>query len=239
MLKYKLYPSIERGTADYGWLKARYSFSFASFQNKDNENFGALRVLNDDQIDPGKGFDFHPHNNMEIITIPLSGNLIHKDNMGNSEILRQGQIQVMSAGSGLFHSEYNGSNEEVLKLLQLWIFPAVKNISPRYAQADISDLLKRNNISILVQPFKAENNLWINQQAWISMLYSDPNKEMDYQMKIALNGGVYCFVIEGDCTIAGQNLTSRDAIGIWNTDTFSVQINTNTTVLFIEIPMNL
>ncbi|HNQ12401.1 MAG TPA: pirin family protein [Bacteroidia bacterium] len=236
-MKLKYFDAEQRGKADFGWLKARYSFSFAGYQDREKMNFGALRVLNDDCIETGRGFDFHPHNNMEIITIPLQGDLQHKDSMGHSEILKEGQIQVMSAGSGLYHSEFNANHSKELRLLQLWIFPKHENIEPRYAQANISDLMKANEISTLVKPFEAENNLWMNQMAWIRMINTNQDTLTTYVLE-QKNSGVYCFVIEGECEIESKQLNRRDAIGIWDADNFTINAQKNSRILFVEVPMN-
>lgn len=238
MTNYMLHPASSRGHADHGWLNAHHSFSFASWYNPERIHFGVLRVLNDDMVAPGKGFGMHPHDNMEIITIPLSGSLEHKDNMGNGEVIRAGDVQLMSAGTGVFHSEFNPSHEEEVSLFQIWIFPKLKNVKPRYDQKtfDVNDRI--NKLQTLVQPGPADKGLWIYQNAWLSMGKFDADKNAEYI--IHKNGnGAYTMAVSGSFEIEGHTLYKRDAIGISNTKNFSFTAKEpGSELLVIEVPMN-
>ncbi|WP_439182902.1 pirin family protein [Carboxylicivirga taeanensis] len=232
-----IYKADSRGTADYGWLKATYSFSFANYHNPERIHFGALRVLNDDVIAPGGGFDTHPHDNMEIITIPLSGQLAHKDSMGHTSVIKSGEIQVMSAGKGVFHSEFNASQTEPLNLFQIWLFPNEKNVAPRYQQIALETLEKRNELYQILGPDKNDKGVWIYQDAWFYMGKLDAGWKGSYQIKKEGNG-LYLMVIEGEVTIAGQNLSKRDAIGITNTMEVEIEALSNSHLLLMDLPMN-
>ena len=225
-----------RGHADHGWLNANYSFSFGNYFNRDRMNFGALRVLNDDTISPGKGFGYHPHENMEIITIPLKGDLEHKDSMGNLGIINEGEIQVMSAGSGIFHSEFNKNSDKSINLLQLWILPKRENVEPRYDQCSIQGLRKLNSFYMVLSPHPEDNVMWIHQDAWFHLGDFDKDTSIDYELKRKGNG-VYIFVIEGNFNVSNQKLNKRDALGVWNTDIISFKAQPNSRVLLVEVPM--
>lgn len=225
-----------RGHADHGWLNANYSFSFGNYFNRDRMNFGALRVLNDDTISPGKGFGYHPHENMEIITIPLKGDLEHKDSMGNLGIINEGEIQVMSAGSGIFHSEFNKNNDKSINLLQLWVLPKRENVEPRYDQCSIQGLRKLNSFYMVLSPHPEDNVMWIHQDAWFHLGDFDKVTSIDYELKREGNG-VYIFVIEGNFNVSNQKLNKRDALGVWNTDIISFKAQPNSRVLLVEVPM--
>ena len=225
-----------RGHADHGWLNANYSFSFGNYFNRDRMNFGALRVLNDDTISPGKGFGYHPHENMEIITIPLKGDLEHKDSMGNLGIINEGEIQVMSAGSGIFHSEFNKNSDKSINLLQLWILPKRENVEPRYDQCSIQGLRKLNSFYMVLSPHPEDNVMWIHQDAWFHLGDFDKVTSIDYELKRKGNG-VYIFVIEGNFNVSNQKLNKRDALGVWNTDIISFKAQPNSRVLLVEVPM--
>ncbi len=234
-----LHPSDSRGHANHGWLEARHSFSFAGWVDPSKMNFGALRVLNDDSIQAGKGFGEHPHNNMEIITIPLDGSLEHRDSMGNQGLISAGEIQVMSAGSGVSHSEFNASTSEMLSLFQLWIFPNEINVSPRYDQLSYVIDKNRSQLQTLVCPKnKAEGNgqTWIHQEAWISLgnLLSQDELYIDIKNR---GNGIYIIVIEGFMLINYHKLNARDAIGIWNTEGVQLSTSSNCFFLLIEVPM--
>lgn len=233
-MKQIIYPANERGTNDIGWLKANFSFSFGPYYNPDKVHFGALRVLNDDTI--GAGFGTHPHDNMEIITIPLSGALEHKDSMGNIGVIHAGEVQVMSAGTGIYHSEYNHSKTEEAKTLQIWLFPKEMNIAPRYDQKDFNSLLKPNELTTIVSPIKSENTLWINQDATFSMGDIDAGKQINYDIKTAGNGA-YVFVIEGAININGVTLNKRDAIGVYDMSSISIETQAPSRLLIMEVPM--
>lgn len=227
-----------RGHANHGWLKTYYSFSFANYYDPERIHFGALRVLNDDTIDAGEGFGTHPHDNMEIITIPLSGDLEHKDSMGNSGVIRNGEIQVMSAGTGIQHSEFNHNKNLELKLLQIWVFPNKRNVEPRYDQISIKDLEKENELFQIVSPNKNDKGVWIHQDAWFHLGNLKQGWDGEYQLK-GNNHGVYIFVIEGEITVENKLLGKRDGFGISEIKKFSIKAENDSKVLLIEIPMNI
>lgn len=229
--------SESRGAADYGWLKTRYSFSFADYYDSERVNFGVLRVLNDDIIEGGRGFDTHPHSNMEIITIPLAGDLAHKDSMGHESLIRQGDIQVMSAGKGITHSEYNANTDSELKLLQIWIFPKERELSPRYDQKVISDLAIEDSLFTVLSPDKDEKGVWIHQDAWFSMGNFSKDSKINYSIRKPGNG-IYLFVIKGKVVSSGETLESRDALSIDGEDTIDLTISGGTEILLMDIPMN-
>ena len=231
------YPSAERGHADHGWLNARHSFSFAGYHDPSKVHFGLLRVLNDDIVAPGTGFGMHPHDNMEIVTIPLSGTLEHRDSMGNIGVIRPDEIQAMSAGSGLMHSEYNHSKTEALNLLQIWVFPKERNIRPRYEQKIVDAAQKEGKLKTIVAPVKAEDVMWINQDAYFSIGKFSSGAVQEYKVQHRGNGS-YVFVIEGSAVINGQTLEKRDALGIWDTDAFQLDIRAGSEILVIDVPMN-
>ena len=229
----------ERGTADHGWLKANFSFSFAHYYNPEKVNFGALRVLNDDTIQGGMGFGTHPHDNMEIITIPLKGALKHKDSMSNKWIaIETGEVQVMSAGTGLMHSEMNNSSSELINLFQIWIIPNKEGVEPRYDQKIFEASERKNKLQIVVSSIDEPNDgsLKIHQKAQISRIDLNENHNFTYKLKSDLNG-VYVMVIDGEINIENEILKKRDAIGIFKTKTIQIKTNKSTELLFIEVPM--
>lgn len=226
-----------RGKADYGWLQANYSFSFANYYNPERTHFGVLRVLNDDVIAPSGGFDTHPHDNMEIITIPLSGHLKHKDSMGHTSLIKSGEVQVMSAGKGIFHSEFNGSDEEALNLFQIWLFPNQRNVEPRYQQISLSSVAKKNELYQILSPHENDAGVWIYQDAWFFMGELDAGWNDSYQIKKSGNGA-YLMVIEGDVNVAGHSLNKRDAIAITDVEKVQIEASTNARVLLMDLPMN-
>ena len=231
-----LYPEKERGHANHGWLNAKHSFSFANWYNPDKINFGALRVLNDDIVAPKMGFGTHPHDNMEIITIPLRGKLEHKDSMGHTSIITTGEIQVMSAGTGILHSEFNASQREEINLFQIWIFPNKRNVTPRYDQIDIDYAKAENNFLQLISPNADDEGSWIHQDAWISI--NKPSKGNDIIYPIKKDGnGVYIMVINGTITVDGNKLSNRDAIGVYNTKDVSIFVNEDSEILLLDVPM--
>jgi len=234
MTKKILHQAQTRGFADHNWLKSYHTFSFASYYNPERMNFGVLRVLNDDIIAPIMGFDMHPHNNMEIISIPLEGELEHKDSMGNVAIIKAGEIQVMSAGTGIYHSEYNKSSEKEGKFLQIWVFPNKKNVTPRYDQYILKN--EKNVLQQILSPNKDEEGVWIHQNAWFHLGNFDADKTVEYQLKNTENG-VYAFVINGNITIEEVELQTRDALGIWNTNSLILKTLKDTTILLMEVPM--
>lgn len=238
-MKTVLHKASDRGFANYDWLQANYSFSFANYFNPDKIQFGTLRVLNDDIIAPGMGFSTHPHDNMEIITIPLKGTLKHKDSMHNQwQEIKTGEVQVMSAGSGLMHSEINASQNEYLNLFQIWIFPNEKNVEPRYDQKFYDESERKNKLQTLVSSMdsKDKNSLKIHQDAKISRLSLDSGKSFDYKLDNPSNG-VYIMTVNGKIEIDNTSLETRDAIGIWNSDAFTVISKEESDILFLEVPM--
>ena len=234
-----LHPAQSRGAANHGWLKSFHSFSFANYYNPQKMHFGVLRVLNDDEVAPSMGFGTHPHDNMEIISIPLSGELKHKDSMGNEAIIKTGEIQVMSAGTGIQHSEHNASTSEPVKFLQIWLFPNKKNVTPRYDQILLPDLAKHNELHQVLSPIAEDAGVWIHQNAWFHMGTFDAGTAQSYALKESSNG-LYLFMLEGSIEIEGETLGARDAIGLsgLNEVSFTSQ-SENTRVLLMEVPMQL
>ena len=236
-MKTIFHQSESRGHANHEWLDTHHTFSFANYYNPERVHFGALRVLNDDRIDGGEGFGLHPHDNMEIITIPLSGALEHKDSMGNSGVIQSGDIQVMSAGTGIFHSEYNKNKDIDAQILQIWVIPNKKNVTPRYDQISIADIAKPEELYQILSPDPADQGVWIHQQAWFHLGELSEGWAGKYTLK-ASNTGVYLFVIEGNVTVAGQELNPRDGLGIWETDSIELKTTSKTKLLIMEVPMS-
>ena len=236
-MKKVFHSASSRGAADHGWLKAKHSFSFANYYDSEKVQFGALRVLNDDIIAPGMGFGTHPHDNMEIITIPLDGALEHKDSMDNIGVIETDEIQVMSAGSGVYHSEYNKNKDQSVSLLQIWVFPNKKNVTPRYDQKNIKDLKKVNSFYPIVTPNQKGPGMWIHQDAWFHLGEFDKETRINYKINKKGNG-VYAFLIEGSVQIDGESLEKRDALGLWDTESFELLANPNSRILLIEVPLN-
>jgi len=238
-MKKSIVKSNDRGTADYGWLKAKYSFSFANYYNPQHVNFGALRVLNDDIIEKGMGFGTHPHDNMEIITIPLQGSLKHKDSMSNAWIpIQTGEVQVMSAGTGVQHSEMNNSTTEMINLFQIWIIPNEQGVEPRYDQKKFDVLERKNKLQVLVTSVNNNHSgsLKIHQEAQISRIDLDANSSFEYNL-ISESNGVFIMNIEGSIKIDNEILTDRDAIKIEQIDKFKINTIKDSQLLFIEVPM--
>jgi hypothetical protein len=239
-MKTIIHRADERGHADHGWLNAHHSFSFAGYYDPSRVHFGLLRVLNDDIIAGGTGFGRHPHDNMEIVTIPLEGALKHQDSTGGEGVIRKGEVQIMSAGSGIFHSEVNASATEAVNLFQIWVFPKERNIQPRYDQKMFEKEKRMNRLCTVVSPDKedAEKDgaLWINQDAFFSLGAFENATEVNYKMHRPGNG-VYLMVVEGSAEVDGGQLGKRDAIGIWETGDVTVQVPANTELLFVEVPM--
>lgn len=233
-----IHRSNTRGHADHGWLNAHHTFSFASYYDPDRVHFGVLRVLNDDIISGGMGFGMHPHNNMEIITIPLEGDLEHRDNMGNREVIQNGDIQVMSAGTGIIHSEYNKNKDKPVKLLQIWVIPNQKNVTPRYDQMTLNPLDRHNKLQQIVSPDPANIGIWIHQNAWFHLGTLDKGNAQTYDVKQNGNG-VYVFIIRGRVTIDGELLETRDGMGIWNIDRFQILAEENAEILLMDVPMTI
>ncbi|MGV9003133.1 pirin family protein [Flavobacterium sp.] len=225
-----------RGNANHGWLNAYHSFSFANWHNPERIQFGVLRVLNDDTIGAGKGFGTHPHDNMEIITIPLEGDLAHTDSMGNTATIKTGDVQVMSAGTGVKHSEFNPNENEQTKLFQIWLFPKTKNVTPRYQQISLEKSLEKNDFAQILSPNPDDAGVWIYQDAWFYLSDFD----QDFSKKLSLRkagNGFYIMTIEGEIEVNGELLEKRDAIGIWNTPELEIKANTAAKFLVMEIPM--
>ncbi|MEO6230147.1 MAG: pirin family protein [Ferruginibacter sp.] len=234
-----LHKSSSRGHANHGWLDSKQSFSFANYYNPDRMHFGVLRVLNDDVVDAGMGFGRHPHDNMEIISIPLEGDLEHKDSMGNVAVIKRGDIQAMSAGTGIFHSEYNKNTDKQAKFLQIWVFPKKKNVAPRYDQVTLNVNDRHNKLQQILSPNKEDKGVWVNQDAWFHLGTFDSNFATTYQLKNPENG-VYVFVIKGDVTIENNTLNERDGLGIWNTGKISIIANSqDAEILLMEVPMSI
>jgi redox-sensitive bicupin YhaK (pirin superfamily) len=227
-----------RGLADHGWLQSRHTFSFANYHDPERMGFGLLRVINDDIVQPSKGFDTHPHKNMEIVSIPISGELRHHDSMGNTQHIRTGEVQIMSAGAGITHSEYNASDSELVAFLQIWVLPKFQNIEPRYGQQLFSCNDRKNKFQIVVSPDKDNNNsaIRINQDTWFLQGDFDTGQTGSYRIKREGNG-MYFFVIEGAVTIADENLQRRDAIGFEDAAKIDFEVTEDCQLLIIDVPM--
>lgn len=225
-----------RGNADHGWLKSRHTFSFANYHNPERMGFGALRVINDDFVTGGQGFGKHSHRDMEIISIPLSGKLGHGDNIGNHGIIETGEIQVMSAGTGITHSEMNGDDNEAVKFLQIWVVPNKGGVAPRYQQVRMDKDVKHNTFNQVLSPNPDDAGVWIHQNAWFHMGSFDKGVTETYELKDT-NNGVYVLVLEGKVTINGNTLDTRDGLGIWDTKSFTMDAAEDARVLLMEVPM--
>lgn len=236
-MKTVLHKANTRGHANHGWLDTYHTFSFANYYDPKRIHFGVLRVLNDDIIDPAMGFGKHPHDNMEIITIPLEGDLEHKDSMGNTGIIRHGDIQVMSAGSGIFHSEYNANSNQRVNLLQIWLIPNKKNVEPRYDQISIRDLYKQDQLYQILSPNKNDAGVWIHQDAWFHMGDLSNQTTVEYRLQNN-NNGIYLFIIKGTINVAGFELNQRDGLGIEEVNKIEIQATSDARILLMEIPMN-
>jgi len=236
-MKTIFYKESTRGRQDHGWLDARHTFSFANYYDPQRIHFGALRVVNDDIIDGGEGFGTHPHDNMEIITIPLSGALAHKDSMGHAEVIESGEIQVMSAGTGISHSEYNANKDIPVNLFQIWIFPNKQNVEPRYEQKAFDFAKDKNKLNLVVSPDGLESSLWIHQDAWFSVGVFDKNQKIDYRLHKSENG-VFAMVIKGRFIVGDKLLEARDAIGVWDVENLNIESQSeDARILLIEVPM--
>ena len=236
MENFILHKASSRGHADHGWLNASHSFSFASWYNPERIQFGMLRVLNDDTVAAGMGFGTHPHDNMEIITIPLEGGLAHKDSMGNSSTIKTGDVQVMSAGTGIQHSEFNPNADLQTKLFQIWLFPKHRNVEPRYQQITLDIAKQKNNFAQILSPNEDDEGVWIHQDAWFYL--SDFDKDFSKKLGLKKEGnGFYIMNIEGEIEVNGEKLEKRDAIGIWETNELEIKANSDSRFLIMEIPM--
>ncbi|MBN1957279.1 MAG: pirin family protein [Desulfuromonadales bacterium] len=236
-MNFILHRSDTRGHADHGWLVSRHSFSFADYYNPERMGFGLLRVLNDDIVEPARGFGTHPHRNMEIISIPLSGTLRHEDSMGHQQTISPGEVQIMSAGSGITHAEYNHSDHDPVNFLQLWIEPREQNITPRYAQQRFHPDTQKNRFLSLIAPRPSAESLLINQDAWISLASLENNATLSYSLQQQGNG-LYCFLISGQVKLGSEVLHPRDGIGITGFSEITITAQNSATVLCIDVPMN-
>jgi len=231
-----LHKANTRGEANHGWLQSKHTFSFANYHNSERMNFGVLRVLNDDIVAPAMGFGLHSHDNMEIISIPLSGDLEHKDSMGNTTVIHHGDIQVMSAGTGIQHSEYNKSKEVDVHFLQIWILPNQRNVTPRYDQITLDIKDRKNKLQQIISPNKEDDGIWIHQNAWFHLADFDKGTSQEYQLKMNGNG-LYVFCLKGDIKINDQLLNTRDGFGIWDVDKVSITAESNAEFLLMEVPL--
>ncbi len=225
-----------RGKADHGWLRSFHTFSFAQYYNPERMQFGVLRVLNDDRVAPGMGFGTHPHDNMEIISIPLSGDLEHRDSMGNVSVIRENDIQVMSAGTGITHSEYNKNKDKSVSFLQIWVFPKTRNVKPRYDQITLDASKQQNRLEQVLSPNPNDQGVWIHQDAWFHLGRFEAGKGETYTLRKPGNG-IYVFVLEGSLQIDDQLLNTRDGMGVTNTTTLQFTARENARVLVMEVPM--
>lgn len=231
-----LHKANTRGNANHGWLQSFHTFSFANYYNPERMNFGVLRVLNDDTVAAGMGFGTHPHQNMEIISIPLQGDLEHQDSMGNKTVIRNGDIQVMSAGTGVQHSEYNKNQDKEVKFLQIWVIPNKQSVTPRYDQITLKEEERHNKLQQILSPNQEDAGVWIHQDAWFHLGKFDKDVTTDYNFKKQGNG-LYVFVLKGDVTVNEQALNTRDGFGIWNTDKVTIKANSEAEFLLMEVPM--
>lgn len=237
-MKAIIHKSDSRGKSDHGWLKSNHSFSFASYRNPERMGFGLLRVLNDDVVAPSRGFDTHPHENMEIISIPLFGSLKHKDSEGNKTVIKSGEVQIMSAGSGVLHSEFNGSDHELVNFLQIWVLPEELNILPRYDQQEFPVSGRQNQFQLVVSPLNSKaEGIKINQQAYFSLSNLGARNRLSYNFRNS-NHGAYIFVFEGSVDVSGKSLQTRDAIGIHGASAIELKATSDARILVIEVPMS-
>jgi redox-sensitive bicupin YhaK (pirin superfamily) len=235
-MKTEFHAANTRGYANHGWLEAKHSFSFANWYNPERVHFGALRVLNDDHIAAGMGFGTHPHDNMEIITIPLEGALAHKDDMGNGTTIHAGDIQVMSAGTGILHSEFNANKDLACKILQIWVFPNKRDVEPRYEQITLDPEKMKNQLHQILSPNSEDEGVWIHQNAWFHLGKFEAGQVHDYHLHDTSNG-VYHFVLEGKMNINGLTLEQRDGLGVWEVEQMQYEFLEQTFLLTMEIPM--
>jgi len=232
-----LHKAETRGHANHGWLNSYHTFSFAQYFNPERIQFGALRVLNDDQVSGGMGFGTHPHQNMEIISIALEGELQHEDSMGNVAVIKPGEIQVLSAGTGITHKEFNKNHDQEVKFLQIWVLPNQQNVEPRYDQIKVEDETKINQLVQILSPNREDAGVWIHQDAWFHLGKFDRETTLNYEVKQPGNG-VYFFVLKGSLVVNGQPLDKRDGYGIWDTESIAIKANAGAEVLLMEVPMD-
>lgn len=235
MSKLILHTAESRGTTNQGWLHSRHTFSFGDYYNKERIHFGELRVINDDMLAPGKGFGMHPHSNMEIITIPLEGELEYKDDLNNTATIGKGEVQVISGGTGIFHSEGNRNKDKSVRFIQMWIVPKIQKVKPRNAHGTYE--LINNDITEIVSPALSNNSLWIYQDAWVFIAKGDSNYTFSYKLKKPEGNGVYFFILQGEVLIEEQLLKARDGLGIWETAEITIELKADSEFLIIEVPM--
>jgi redox-sensitive bicupin YhaK (pirin superfamily) len=237
-MKSVLFGASTRGHANHGWLDTHHTFSFAEYYNSERIHFGALRVVNDDIVEGGKGFGKHPHDNMEIVSIPLYGDLEHKDSMGNKGVITAGEVQVMSAGTGVYHSEFNANKDKPVNFFQIWVFPNKENVQPRYEQKQFNYINSKNKLVRLVSPDAEDGSLWVYQDTWFSMGTFEKNYEMEYKMK-KTGDGLFAMAVQGEFTVGGQQLYHRDAVGLWELDSVQIKaLSDDAGILLIEVPMD-
>ncbi|QBA63421.1 pirin family protein [Muriicola soli] len=236
-MKKILHKASTRGFADHGWLRSHHTFSFAGYHDPSRMNFGVLRVLNDDEVAGGMGFGTHPHQNMEIISIPLEGELEHKDSMGNVAVIKEGDVQVMSAGTGVNHSERNKNRDKKVKFLQIWVLPNKVNVSPRYDQITLDQTSLKNTFHQIISPDPKDIGVWIHQDAWFHLGDFDKGETISYGMRKKSNG-LYIFLLEGKCRVAGEELNRRDGLGVWQVNTLEFEMMEAGQILLMEIPMS-
>lgn len=232
-----LHKAGSRGLANHGWLVSRHTFSFANYYNPERMHFGVLRVLNDDFVAAGKGFGTHPHDNMEIISIPLEGDLEHKDSMGNVTVIRNGDVQVMSAGKGITHSEFNKNTDRPVKFLQIWLFPNKEDVKPRYGQITLRSEDRLNKLQQILSPSPDDDGVWIHQDAWFHLGKFDEGVETNYRIKKSGNG-VYAFILKGSFNVDDTELNERDGLGIWAVNSINIRpLSAGAEILLMEVPM--
>jgi redox-sensitive bicupin YhaK (pirin superfamily) len=234
-----LIKASDRGHANHGWLDTHHTFSFANYYNPDRMHFGVLRVINDDYIAAGAGFGTHPHENMEIITIPFEGDLEHKDSMGNGEVIKNGDVQVMSAGTGIYHSEYNANKDRAVKLFQIWVFPNKRNVEPRYDQITLDTSKMDNRFMQILSPNPKDEGVWIHQNAWFDMGKFEKGVKINHQLRAPKTNGVYAMVVDGKFKLNGQDLDHRDGLGIWDIENLNIETIESGRLLLMEVPMQM
>ena len=235
-MKTVLHKANTRGHANHGWLDSHHTFSFANYYDPERVHFGALRVLNDDVVQGGRGFGMHPHDNMEIISIPLQGDLEHKDSMGNAAVIKQGDVQVMSAGTGVFHSEYNKNQQEEVKFLQIWMLPNKRDVTPRYDQITLETDKAQNQLQQILSPDPNDEGVWVHQHAWFHIGELEKGTELIYELRRQTNG-IYAFILEGAARIEDHDLNKRDGLGVWDTEKVKIRALEDLRVLLMDVPM--
>ncbi len=231
-----IHKANSRGQANFGWLQSRHTFSFGNYYDPERMSFGVLRVLNDDIVAPGAGFGTHPHQNMEIVSIPLHGDLKHKDSTGRTEVIEQGDVQVMSAGTGIEHSEMNANSDKEVRFLQIWIVPNQENVAPRYQQITLNPLEHKNSFGQILSPNADDAGVWIHQNAWFYLGEFFEAKKIEHRLHSEKNG-LYIFIIEGKVIVEGKELDKRDGMGIWDVEKVVMEVGSESKVLLMEVPM--